>query len=213
MLNNKLNQIDSNRSSAIYSLHKKLFSTVNLRSGGSDTGINSGSSPATVDCNGQPQCQEFANRTPAFSSPSKGSAGISISLGRQRAHSPEVDTPEFSFGVHPHTTAKSSRLLTQKTVSPCNSGSTAVEDGNAAQCNIDFSNNSYDLQRTCHQLSTVLVSRAGGSRFKNCAKPFKTARLFQENLNPLTDVPDKNLDDGLDQLGDDIMAEVMAIGK
>jgi hypothetical protein len=138
---------------------------------------------------------------------------MSISLGRQRGHSPEVDTPKFSFGVHPHTTAKSSRLLTQKTVKPCTAGTAAVKDGNATQCNVDFSNNSYDLQHTCHQLSTVVVSRAGGSRFENCAKPFKTARLFQENLNPLTDVPDKNLDGSFDPLGDDIMAKVMAIGK
>jgi hypothetical protein len=139
-----------------------------------------------------------------------------MSLGRQRTQSNEDHNPhEFSFRHHPRTTVKKKniRFVTPTKYESCTPRTGTDEDGNLTNQNDVFSNGSYDLQQTCHQLSTVVVRRALCTRLGNQVDALRNECLFQENLDSSTDIPEKETADGSDPLGFNIMSEVMAIGK
>jgi hypothetical protein len=176
-----MTKIDSIRFSAIGSLHKKIFSTVNLGSPRFDGGTNVDSSPTRPKSNSQPERQDGPTQSPDFSTPNKDAAGIDTSLGQKRTEFHEADNPqEFSFRVHPRNTVRKMnvRFLSPTQDKSCSSEIIAEQDGNLTRNNLDFSNDSYDLQHTCHQLSTVFVRRDGGSRLGNPVKSFKSGRLI-----------------------------------
>jgi hypothetical protein len=212
MLNTKMKMIDSKRTAAICALQKKLFSTANLGRSSFGTADNIHYSPTKENVIPQQECQDAPISTPAFSGRTKEGAGMPLGGQHTKAH--QVETPkEFSFKLLPRRTVMNSIFLTQGTDKSSTAGTGNEEDANVPKCNVDSSNHSYDLQQTCHQLSTVVIRRTGGSSNENTVLPFRSTRLFQENMNSQTDVPEKTPAVSSDPLGFDIMSEVMAIGK